>query len=53
MHVFGRIASSKDIGRSLINHDGVATFIIDECHGLFWCNDDAEEWCRYMAELGS
>ncbi|KAF2282438.1 hypothetical protein GH714_044123 [Hevea brasiliensis] len=32
---FGRIASSKDIGRTLINSEGVATFIIDECHGLF------------------
>ncbi|EGI5777945.1 hypothetical protein UA63_004876, partial [Salmonella enterica subsp. enterica serovar 4,5:i:-] len=52
MHVFGRIASSKDIGRSLINHDGVATFIIDECHGLFGVMTQ-KNGAAYMAELGS
>lgn len=52
MHVFGRVASSKDIGRSLINHDGVATFIIDECHGLFGVMSN-KNGATYMAELGS
>lgn len=52
MHIFGRIASSKDIGRSLINHEGVATFIIDECHGLFGVMSN-KNGATYMAELGS
>jgi hypothetical protein len=51
-HVFGRIASSKDIGRTLINHEGVATFIIDECHGLFGVMSQ-KNGATYMAELGS
>ncbi len=51
-HVFGRIASSKDIGRTLINSEGVATFIIDECHGLFAVMSQ-KNGATYMAELGS
>lgn len=51
-HVFGRIASSKDIGRTLINNDGVATFIIDECHGLFGVMTQ-KNGATYMQELGS
>lgn len=51
-HVFGRIASSKDIGRTLINSGGVSTFIIDECHGLFGVMSN-KNGATYMAELGS
>ena len=51
-HVFGRIASAKDIGRTLINHGGVATFIIDECHGLFGVMTQ-KNGATYMQELGS
>lgn len=51
-HVFGRIASSKDIGRTLINSGGLATFIIDECHSLFQVMSN-KNGAAYMQELGS
>lgn len=51
-HVFGRIASSKDIGRTLINSGGVATFVIDECHSLFGIMTN-KTGAAYMQELGS
>lgn len=51
-HVFGRIASSKDIGRTLVNSNGVATFVIDECHSLFSVMTN-KNGAAYMQELGS
>lgn len=51
-HVFGRIASSKDIGRTLVNSNGVATFVIDECHSLFGIMTN-KTGAAYMQELGS
>lgn len=51
-HVFGRIASSKDIGRTLINSGGVASFIIDECHTLFEVVSK-KNGASYMDALGS
>lgn len=51
-HVFGRVASSKDIARALINHGALATFIIDECHGLFGVMS-SKNGATYMQELGS
>ncbi len=51
-HVFGRIASSKDIGRTLVNSGGVATFIIDECHSMFGIMKN-KNGAYYMQELGS
>lgn len=51
-HVFGRIASSKDIGRTIVNSGGVATFIIDECHTMFGIMSN-KNGASYMHELGS
>lgn len=51
-HVFGRVASAKDIGRTLINSDGMATFIIDECHDLFGVMT-RKNGATYMDGLGA